>query len=528
MIQSCSNHSSPKTRLAFAIAALLITCLHAPAALKGEYFAGRALNTPLLQRTDANIGFSWGEGSPAPGIPDNEFSARWTGFLTAAHTGTYTLYIVSDNGSRLKLNGRVISDEFDPDGGTDVGWTIRDVQFTAGQRVPFDLEYYESTGGAELTLYWYSVSQAFEVIPASAFALPDAPPPAAKGWTGRYFDGRQFEKPVLTRAEAGIDFEWSGAPADGLFPVNFSVKWSGLLTPAFSETYTFTIAADNGTRLWIDGKLVSSAWDVPGGEDGGWRSVQVPLTGGKPVPILLDYYQSYGSASAALYWTSASQPWEIVPGSSLTALSPDPSPWIGDLPPLQTLAGTAVSLPIQASQATGAALTYTASGLPPGVTLAIESWPHLNGEGLPPVRTPVLQGRPWLPGLYQVIVAASSPMATVETAFSWTITGPGVDPGPDAAVGFVQSTLLLVRNENPARLNLSCILPETITHFYAVSLQRSNNLTAWENRTDQAGLLTLPGAFNNPKRESLLSFQEPLPPDSSRRLFFRIRLDARR
>lgn len=505
-------------------AAFIAAVLPLPAAVKAEYFSGRTLDTPLLQRTDPNIDFTWGSGSPAPVIPNNEFSARWSGFFTPVYSETYTIYVVSDNGSRLKLNGQTVSDRFHPAEGTEAGWDMREIALTAGQRMTFLLEYYESTGNAEMKLYWASPSQPFGIIPASAFSLPD---PAPTGWTARYFDGRQFDRPVTVRTDAGIDFEWSGAPAAGLFPDNFSVKWSGLLTPAFSETYTFTIAADNGTRLWIDGNLVSNAWNVVGGEDGGWRSVEVPLVAGRPVPVLLDYYQGYGSASAALYWSSASQPWEIVPGAALTPLPDRTPPWIGGFAPLKTPAGTASALSVQATEPTGAPLRYTATGLPPGVVLDELFTPNINPRGLPPLRTITLRGTPWLPGLYPVIVTAASPSATADTSFIWTVTGSGINPGPAAALAYVQSNLLLTQNRNPDRATLKCIIPETITQFYLTTLERSSSLTVWEDRTSQANWFPLPSALDNPKRESLLNYEEPLLPAPIVRRYYRLRLTPR-
>lgn len=527
MIPSIVNFSRYGVRPMLVLAALL-GCVPSQAALKGEYFAGRTLNAPLLQRTDPNIAFSWGEGSPDPALPENEFSARWTGFLTAAHTETYTLYIVSDNGSRLKLNGKVISDAFDPVGGVDVGWTIRDLHFTAGERVPFELEYYESTGGAELTLYWYSVSQPFEAIPASAFSLPESAPLPATGWTGRYFDGRQFEKPVVTRADAAVNFEWPGAPAPGLFPDNFSVKWSGLLTPAFTEIYTFTIAADNGTRLWIDGKLVSSAWDVVSGEDGGWRSVDVPLTAGRPVPVLLDYYQGYGSASAALYWMSPGQPWEFVPGSALTPLRAGTAPWLARPADRQSTTGTAVNLPVEASDASGAVLTYSATGLPPGVRVRTTAFPDLNPRNLPALETVSLSGMPWKPGLYEVQLAAQSTNGTARTSFIWTVTGPVTAPDTASALALVQPNLRIALEQNPVRFTVRCLLPDVVTRFYQVRLERSADLLVWEDRTSRTDFFPLPASTENLQANTGLRYEEPVNgAGTSPRFYYRIRLNPK-
>ena len=45
----------------------------------GEYYSNVGLSgTPTVCRDDAAIAFDWGGGAPAPGVPDNGFSVRWT------------------------------------------------------------------------------------------------------------------------------------------------------------------------------------------------------------------------------------------------------------------------------------------------------------------------------------------------------------------------------------------------------------------------------------------------------------------
>ena len=56
--------------------------------LTGEYFANMDLSgTPVVVRTDAAVNFAWNSGSPAAGMPANNWSARWTGILTALKSG---------------------------------------------------------------------------------------------------------------------------------------------------------------------------------------------------------------------------------------------------------------------------------------------------------------------------------------------------------------------------------------------------------------------------------------------------------
>lgn len=529
-----SNHSTKSTRRwlgvrSFAALSLFLGGTPLPAALKGEYFAGRTFNTPVLQRSDARIDFDWGNGSPDAAVPDNDFSARWTGFLTAPTTETWTLFIVSDNGSRLKLGGKVISDNFNPEAGSETGWYIHEVAFEAGKKVPFELEYYESNGGAGMHLYWLSPTQDYQTIPASAFSSPDLPPPPTTGWTARYFDGRQFEKPVATRPENSINYEWAGAPLPELFPDHFSVKWSGLITPAFSETYTFSIAADNGTRLWVDGQLVSNNWDIVGGEDRGWNTVKVPLTAGKPVSILLDYYQVVGGASAALYWDSPGQPWQLVPGTAITALPADTAPFLDVVSSFTTTTGTPLHLPVIASEATGATITLTAKGLPPGVTLVTTAFPDLNPRNLPAVRTTALTGSPELPGNYEVeITATTAAGASTSSLLVLKVSGPAVDPGLDAAVEMLSRDIRFSTQSNPPRLVVQAALPKVITDNYEVMLERSIDLSKWDDVTVLATISQLPTTPGSNLSFSALSYQQALAdPEGGARSFFRLRLTSK-
>ena len=104
--------------------------------------------------------------------------------------------------------------------------------------------------------------------------------------------------PVLIREDADIDFEWgSDSPGEGVPADDFSVRWSRHVW-LDEATYDFSVFADDGVRLWVDGQLlVDQWWESQGnGYDG-----TVALASGYHY-VLMEYYDHLGSATARLSW----------------------------------------------------------------------------------------------------------------------------------------------------------------------------------------------------------------------------------
>jgi hypothetical protein len=94
-----------------------------------------------------------------------------------------------------------------------------------------------------------------------------------------------------------IDFSWGyGSPAPGIPNDGFSVRW--IRTANFREgLYRFTTTTDDGVRLWVNGHLLIDHWrDQPLTSHSG----TIHLVGG--APIVMEYYENGGVASARLTW----------------------------------------------------------------------------------------------------------------------------------------------------------------------------------------------------------------------------------
>lgn len=135
------------------------------------------------------------------------------------------------------------------------------------------------------------------------------------GLTGRYFDNADLTNPKLTRLDPIVDFDWaSGSPDPSIDPNTFSVRWTGLLQPGYSQTYTFYTNTDDGVRLWIDANLLIDKWlDQPLTEYSG----TIALTANAKYDIAMEYYDSDANAVAQLKWSSPSQAKEIIPQGRL-------------------------------------------------------------------------------------------------------------------------------------------------------------------------------------------------------------------
>ncbi len=142
--------------------------------LLGEYYDDINFSDRFLFRTDSNVNFNWGNGSPASGMGVDNFSVRWTGQIEALYNETYTFQTTSDDGVRLWVNGQLIIDQFVDQAPTNHTGSI---SLDAGVLYDIRMDYYERGGGAVAQLRWSSASQGLEVVPQSQLYAADDPPP---------------------------------------------------------------------------------------------------------------------------------------------------------------------------------------------------------------------------------------------------------------------------------------------------------------------------------------------------------------
>ncbi|MDQ3065193.1 MAG: PA14 domain-containing protein [bacterium] len=104
-------------------------------------------------RTDSQINFDWGLGSPDPSVDPDTFSARWSG-LFEFEPGVYDFTVTTSDGMRLYADNQLLLDKwFDQPTTT---YTVR-ATISGGQRGVI-AEYYENTGEAVAKVSWVKVN----------------------------------------------------------------------------------------------------------------------------------------------------------------------------------------------------------------------------------------------------------------------------------------------------------------------------------------------------------------------------------
>jgi hypothetical protein len=245
---------------------------------RAEYYDNPGLaGQPKIARWEDGFGHDWGYGSPAMGIPNDHFSARWTNRLKF-EKGTYLFVLDVDDGARVWLDGTLIIDAWSA-GAKQVKAKVR-LEKTGDHEV--QVAYFENTQVARIQMDWIQLGGENDIVGA---------------WRGEYYNNRDLAgDPVVVRQDSGLNFNWSlGSPGPKVPRDNFSVRWtrSVLLKEGM---YNFKIQHDDGMRIYVDGKIIYDSWYD---QSVSYKTRRVPLKGGYRT-LMVEYYDHIGNAIAAM------------------------------------------------------------------------------------------------------------------------------------------------------------------------------------------------------------------------------------
>jgi hypothetical protein len=263
------------------------TAKYAPSApFNGEYFDNTNLSgTPVLTRQDPQINFVWQYGSPDPAVPADNFSVRWSKTEYFAE-GRYKFTTATDDGVRLYIDNRLVIDHWQSQSGTAYDY----VTDLGNGNHTIEMEYFEGSGSATATLSWDTT--------------PDQPdqPFLAEYWNTPGTGSAPTipaRAPDVSRHESTINYDWgTGSPDPAIAPDHFAARWTRKMSLA-PGIYDFTVTADDGVRLTVDGVRVIDKWVD---ESPTSYTASVVIDGG-PHSVVMEYYENFGGAVARLTYT---------------------------------------------------------------------------------------------------------------------------------------------------------------------------------------------------------------------------------
>jgi beta-glucosidase len=145
-------------------------------------------------------------------------------------------------------------------------------------------------------------TEASAAIPVPESALrPALGKPGQKGLSVEYFPNINLEgTPAAGGVDPAVDFVWNQAkPRPEIEPYNFSARWTGKLVPPKSGRYTLSISADDGFRLFVDGKKIFEDWTRHATTT---LSSDMNLKANREYDVRIEYYQLYGDATIRFAW----------------------------------------------------------------------------------------------------------------------------------------------------------------------------------------------------------------------------------
>lgn len=280
--------------------------------------------TSLVAQTVSWQNDTWPETISAKG---NYFACRLSGYICIPQTGDYTFYVTSDDGSRLIVNGKTVTSDSAPHSARESSGTIH---LEAGWR-PLELMYYENSSVASLSLSWSGPDIAKSLVPCEALChnvestVDNRLIGFTPGLQATYYTlsssvssmpDFSLASPIASGIAKTISFPssvsaWSGAPID-LVDL-FAARFDGYILIRSPGVYTFYLNSDDGSKLYIDGKLLI---DNDGSHSMKKLQASIPLSEGLH-SILVEYYENGGNAGLELTWRKPNGTTGVIPDTIL-------------------------------------------------------------------------------------------------------------------------------------------------------------------------------------------------------------------
>ncbi len=283
----------------------------------------------------------------SPTDVSNNFSERVTGYIVPPATGDYTFWIASDDQSELRLS----TDESPANLAliasvsgwvAEEAWDVSPAQkstaktLIAGKRYYVEVLHRDGTGGDHLAVAWEGPGIPRRIIANEHLEHPSAPAdrslPMVERWNGI---GGDYVPDLTNHASfrappssVGVLPSGTGLAAPSDIAENYGQRISGYLVAPDHGRYTFWIASDNSSELWlstddnpanrvriaaVDNVVSPQSWDAQAGQ----KSVPVALESGRRYYFEILHKEGIGGDHLAVAWQGPGFTRRVIPNQFL-------------------------------------------------------------------------------------------------------------------------------------------------------------------------------------------------------------------
>jgi pimeloyl-ACP methyl ester carboxylesterase len=120
------------------------------------------------------------------------------------------------------------------------------------------------------------------------------------GWDAQWYKDTEFKTALIRRNEPKIEYGTGEFGLPGEIKENISLRASAWVKIEKAGLYSFTTAADDGTRLFVGNQKIIDDWNGHGVVE---QTGKLKLQAGY-YKIVLEYFQGGGGAAISLFWSS--------------------------------------------------------------------------------------------------------------------------------------------------------------------------------------------------------------------------------
>ena len=198
-----------------------------------------------------------------PALADDFFAIRYLAQIQAPTDGSYTFYAASDDGSQIIIDDQLVVDNdglhapLEKQGTIDLTAGVHDIVVTV----------FEKTGLQSLEVSWSGpgltrapLASAVNATPATSVD-PGTPDPADPLTAGIHYDYYEGTWDALPDFSSLVAIESGNLDAFSIEPAQrdefFAFRYTANLQIPQDGAYTFFVASDDGSQLFINGQLIA-------------------------------------------------------------------------------------------------------------------------------------------------------------------------------------------------------------------------------------------------------------------------------